>query len=686
MIEITNIHGTTFSSASNVHDIYKETEDKNIFEEVVDALILERYSESDDLKNHIKSLPTENKRIAILSLISSDNALWSKINDLLKNRKGGYQRLKEVYLLLRDYVKIADVERKKHGEILTPFKELAEPMVKLVEKYDLEFWKNPNHKVLDSSAGYGTFLILAAYKFMIGLKDWEPDEEKRFKWIVENCLYYGELQAKSVFSWLVAIDPHDEYKTNTYWGSFLTKDFDEHAKNVWGVEKWDLIIQNPPYQKSVDGNNNDKPVWHFFVDKSFNLLNPDAKMVMVHPSGWRGVKTFKSTKDKILSRNILFLKMHSFRQGQEMFNAAINFDFYYLENKKYNGMTHIICEDNSSINMDISSIEVIPSENIEEIISLFAKVGEEKINILSNSSYHHTREYISSIRDKDHIYPCVYTVRSNNTPTFKWSSINNKGHFGIPKVIFSNGASGVLSDTLGEYGMTQFSYGIIDDIENLENIKKALESEYFIKKIMLFKNSLGDKYNRKLLSNLRKDFWKNIPTSKIKITLDNKEELEFYGNISYDVLDYDNNFICYKIEISKKYNDLLSSKGIKVCNHYKSDCPVVFDGSLSESEIQKIRDKYVVYYLHRRNKITIQQRENFYFCLREIVSNPSDINAKEFAQEDINDQLIIKELKIFDNNNLIRTEVYKEGNIISNDDIELLRAEIRDLKLRNIGI
>lgn len=509
MLEISNIHGLTYSEVSNALEIYWESGDKNIFEEVVDALILERYGDT-EINAHIKSLPLENKRVAILSLISDNNVLWSKINDTLKNRSGGYQRLKDVYFLLKDYVKIADVERKKHGEILTPFKELAEPMVKLVDKYDIEFWKNPNHKVLDSSAGYGTFLILAAYKFMVGLKEWEPDEDKRFKWIVENCLYYGELQAKSVFSWLVAIDPYDEYKTNTYWGSFLTKEFDEHAKNVWGVEKWDLIIQNPPYQKSIEGNNNDKPIWHFFVDKSINLLKDNAKMIMVHPSGWRGVKTFKNIKDNLISRDIKFVKMHSFKDGQILFDAAINFDYYYLENKNYSGITEIICEDKSTISMDLSKIDIIPSENIHEIVDLFAKDGEEKVTILANSSYHHTRDYISDHKDDVYKYPCVYTVKSNNTPTLKWSSVNNRGHFGIPKVIFGNGASGVLCDKNGEFAMTQFSYSIVDEPEKLDMIKMALESEHFIKKIMLFKNSLGDKYNRKLISNFRKDFWKKF--------------------------------------------------------------------------------------------------------------------------------------------------------------------------------
>jgi len=509
MIQISNINGASFGTASNVYQVWKNTSDSDVFEYVIDGLILEKYAD-EDVKEYIKELPSTKKRVATLSLIGDDHLLWSEINTIIKEEKSSYQRLKKIYFLLKSFVKIADVERKKHGEILTPFEEIAEPMIKLVDKYDPEFWKNKNHKVLDSSAGYGTFLILSAYKFMVGLKDEFPNEEQRFRWIVENCLYYGELQAKSVFSWLVAIDPHNEYKTNIYWGSFLSKEFDEHAKNVWGVDKFDLIIQNPPYQISIEGNNINKPFWHFFVDKSLKLLKENAKMVMVHPSGWRTVQSFKKIKNELVSRNIKSIKMHSFKSGQELFNAAINFDYYYLENKEYEGLTEVICEDNTKIDVDISGIEIIPSENIEEILSLYAKDGEEKVNILSNSSYHHTRDYINNKRTDKNIYPCVYTVRTNNVPTFKWSSINNKGHFNIPKVIFGNGASGVIVDRNGEYGMTQFSYAIVDDVENLDNIKKVIESEYFIKKIMLFKNSLGDRYNRKMISKFRKDFWKEF--------------------------------------------------------------------------------------------------------------------------------------------------------------------------------
>ena len=170
----------------------------------------------------------------------------------------------------------------------------------------------------------------------------------------------------------------------------------------------------------------------------------------------------------------------------------------------------IICAFSSLLSFHADSIPILYFDTSLEILSLYAKEGEEKVTILSNSSYHHSRDYVNSDRTNNNIYPCVYTVRTNNIPTLKWSSVNDKGHFNIPKVIFGNGASGVIVDKNGEYGMTQFAYAIVDNIEDLENIKKALESEYFIKKIMLFKNSLGDRYNRKMISNFRKNFWKKF--------------------------------------------------------------------------------------------------------------------------------------------------------------------------------
>jgi len=507
----TPIFGSTFSKAD-----YKEFEkngDSNYFESIIDNLILEEYSVSDELKDLIKSLPKEEKRISI-ALNLGDNKLWNQINDVHKSDITRYRKIKKIIILIREYVKTADVRRKTHGEILTPFDELAKPMVNLMDNYDADFWTDHTNKVLDSSAGYGTFLILCLFKFMEGLVEFEPNEDLRLKHIIENQLYYGELQSRSVFSWLLAIDPYDDYSPNFYWGSFLSEEFDYHMKTVWKVEKFDLIIQNPPYQEQKPGFKKSQPLWHLFVQKSFTLLKNDKYMIMVHPSGWRNVDgVFKNTQTLLKSKQILELKMHGFKDGIETFGAQITYDYYCVRNSDNSNdlKTNIICLDGEKCSFNLSKLDFIPSENIIEIQSLIAKEGEERVKIIHSYSAYETRKnYMSREQSEEFKYPCIYTIVKGGRVNLFWSNTNNKGHFNQPKVIWSNGsATSPIIDENGDYGITQFSYAIIDDRENLNNIKTALSNDYFKSKIMLFKG-LGDIYNYKIISTFRKDFWKEF--------------------------------------------------------------------------------------------------------------------------------------------------------------------------------
>ena len=48
------------------YEHYRKNGDKNYFEEVIDALMLERYSEEEGLIEYIGSLTLDRKRLAIL--------------------------------------------------------------------------------------------------------------------------------------------------------------------------------------------------------------------------------------------------------------------------------------------------------------------------------------------------------------------------------------------------------------------------------------------------------------------------------------------------------------------------------------------------------------------------------------------------------------------------------------------
>ena len=525
--------GATYSTICP--DIYETYKDGDDFEHIIDNYIIETHSDDSYQKDYLLSLPKREKRLKALSLRTRDLYDWSSLIDKITgSRVSNVDHLKQIIKDFREFIKMAKVEDKIFGEVMTPFDELARPMVDLVEKYDTDFWKSPK-KVLDSSAGIGTFLIICAAKFMNGLKDYPglEDPEVRFRFIVEKCLYYGELQSGNASLWLSVIDPYNEYITNTFWGSYLSdKDgkynselngvFDKHMKEVWKVDNFDLIIQNPPYSyfKETDKNISSKnpktqPMWQFFVQKSIKILKEGGFMVMVHPGGWRDINgVFKETQNLLKERKILELHMFSFKSGLDMFKAKTNFDYYILKNEKNDGyITEIHCENGTIERLNLLDLDYIPGENISMINNLFAKNDEELINIISDSSYHtqqgEKKGFLSKIKTDEFNLPVVYMVSYKNEPSF-WYSCVDKGHFNRRKVIWANGSSGVIIDENGDYGLTQFSRAIVDDIENLEKIKKALESDKFIKEVMLFKDGLGHKYNNKVISMLKKDFWKDF--------------------------------------------------------------------------------------------------------------------------------------------------------------------------------
>jgi hypothetical protein len=710
-IQINNISGTNFATASNVYEVYEIDQNSDIFEDVIDGLVLEKYADP-DVKEYIKELPSSKKRIATLSLIGDDNLLWSKINSILNEEKSGYQRLKSVYTLLKEYVKIADVERKKHGEILTPFKELAEPMVKLVEKYDPEFWKNKNHKVLDSSAGYGTFLILAAYKFMVGLKDEIPNEEERFKWIVENCLYYGELQAKSVFSWLVAIDPNNEYKTNIFWGDFLSEDFDRHMKDVWNVSSFSISIQNPPYNSSRKDNNQSSDIYNLFVDKCHRICN---KVLMVTPSRWFVKSSLSNFRRRMINEYGLVCINHindnKFFDGADV-KGGIS---YFLLDKDFKG--------NATFNddiIDLKKYDIIPNDVRKETFSLIDKViNYNNIQHRFNSQSHFSIK-TNDIRFKDSgNIKCYVSKQKGNvkyldnidftgTKVDKWKLLipAASGKGGMKEEFYNRieiaepgeicSESFVFFDFNSKEELLVFkSYlktSFFSYLVRLRKIKQHVTSDIFkwVPDIEIYKfidssiedgkieisnkevtnNYLFDKYN--LSFGEKSLFRKNY---NIKITLDNKEVLEFDGYIPIDKIKILNEYFFYKIEISKSNNNTLIKNGVKTSISHNINKQILFKQDISEEEISKINEPFELYYLNRRNKINIEQQESFYQFLKGIVDNKNDVNVLKMSQESINEQLVIDKLEIYKGDELLRSESFnlKSGLISDEDNRKFLR-------------
>lgn len=306
---------------------------KNQFEELIDAMMIEEVAGLDkDIRETLEGLPTEKKRMAILSILDKDRDMFMKIKRMVDdNDVTKAEHIKNLTELMRAYVRVGEVEKKTLGEVMTP-QSLVNDMM---DTLPLEVWSNPNLKWLDPCSGVGIFSGVIVERLMEGLKDAFPNDEERYKHIVENMIHVGELQPKNMFLFLAAFDPKDEYGMNVYCGSFLDEGFDKHMKDVWGVDKFDVIVQNPPYQTNNPGEKKTHPIWDKFVKKALDVCVEGGCMVAVHPDGWRAVDgRFKDVQLLLRSNEVLYLELHILMMGMRLLALTQLMISIVLEKKK----------------------------------------------------------------------------------------------------------------------------------------------------------------------------------------------------------------------------------------------------------------------------------------------------------------------------------------------------------------
>jgi 16S rRNA G966 N2-methylase RsmD len=242
-------------------------------EQIVDNIVLDLLDiKTPGSKDIILQHTTKStKRLAMLHVLDDDRKLLEEYKNIIRGEQFCSHYATDVVQLLRKYVQVADTEVKEHGEVMTPLTLVNE----MLDKLPNEVWTNKDLKWLDPCNGVGTFPSVVVERLMIGLKDVIVDDCERYRHIIEKMVYVCEIQSKNMFLFHCAFDREDDHELNTYFGSFLDKGFNEHMLNVWGVDKFDIVLGNPPYKNGTH---------HKFIVKGFNLLNEGGISLVVHPS------------------------------------------------------------------------------------------------------------------------------------------------------------------------------------------------------------------------------------------------------------------------------------------------------------------------------------------------------------------------------------------------------------------
>jgi hypothetical protein len=407
---------------------------------------------------------------------------------------------KELLELIDSCLKPKKIEKDQFGEVFTPMSLINE----MLDKLPIEVWNNPDLKWFDPASGMGNFPVAVYLKLIEGLKLQMPNDEQRKKHIIENMLYMGELNKKNCFITQQIFNMNNQYKLNMYEGDTLKL----NTVDIWGIEKFDIVIGNPPYNKPKSLNyhhGGGRSLWDLFVTKALDYwVKDNGFLVFIHPPSWRKPQHYLW---EILSKKQMqYIKQYSKNEGLKIFGCSTLIDYYILENKPIYKETIIDAQDAKRYNINIQEWDFLPSGVFDTVKNI---LGKNKV-IYSSSIYETRRPNISKTKKENHNLPVVYNMTKKDGLGFVYSN-EDKGHFKIPKIILSvSEFQYPYNDWEGDYGLSNNIFGLpITSKEEGNKIVEAINSDKF-KEILKYTKWSTFQTDWRMFNYFRKDFWKEF--------------------------------------------------------------------------------------------------------------------------------------------------------------------------------
>jgi hypothetical protein len=429
-------------------------------------------------------------------------------------------RPKELLELISDCLKPKEIEKKTFGEVFTPMDFINDKMLKDIEDYWLKnknenIWTNEKLTWYDPATGMGNYPIAIYYKLMEGLKTKIYNEDERKKHIIEKQLYMGELNKKNCFIIKQIFNIDNEYKLNLYEGDTL----DIKINDVFGKNKFDIIIGNPPYNEELTSVGA-KPLYNKFIEYYVNKCN---LLSFIVPSRWfAGGKGLDKFREMMINRtDILYVK--HYEDPSKIFGNSVSIEGgvnYFLIDKDHNGL----CDYNGS-KVKFNNFDIILDSKYYEIVNKF--INNNKITDLYLGRYFGIESNDKNLIDDNKLIKCYVSQQKGFIKYIDKKFVKKEYNFVKVITARANGGNGCfgnifIGNELEIHTGSYISFKVSNDIE-----AKSLLS-YMKCKLPNFMLSL-----RKISQDISESTCKWIPLPTLNKEW-NDEEVYKYFKLSED--------------------------------------------------------------------------------------------------------------------------------------------------------
>ena len=429
------------------------------------------------------------------------------ISKLLHKNRGNIFNIElssdEIYRYIQDNLSIRTIEKNKYGEVFTPIKYINE----LLDQLPSNVWSNSKLRWLEPSSGIGHFCVVIYARLMSGLSGEFIERGERHDHIIKNMLFMVEINPLNVER---SIDLFGK-DANIICADFLSlHDNQQYYKLISNI---DIIIGNPPFQTPHDETRKcgkgGQILWDKFIIKSIDILrnksnndniNNERYLCFITPPGWRkpNSELWSIMTSHNNNRNYLhYLHIIDKKTAMEELQVQQRMDIFVIKCvNSISSTTNESCTIKTGYGSNIveytninpidwpflpnSNFEVI--KNILDISSCSQHTTNHKQTrvIYDRMAYASDTKHMSNTKTAEHIYPIVHIMNKRGVGLW-YSNTNNKGHFGVPKVILNfNEKLYPYLDASGEYGMGQSSFGLpISSITHGNELMIALKSDKF---------------------------------------------------------------------------------------------------------------------------------------------------------------------------------------------------------------